>query len=144
MINQYTMFKEKSTSTTEKQVSTSATLISNGTTLNGDVKSDNDLRIDGTIFGNVTSSAKIVVGPTGYVEGNINGQQADITGKVKGNITVSELLQLRGQSNVHGNIHAAKLQIEPTANFNGQCQMGNMANIVQMGVNELAAAAETR
>src|SRR5215208_8151096 len=108
--------KEKSSSATG--FPNSATLISSGTILKGDVKSENDLRIDGTIHGNITSSAKIVVGPSGFVEGNIEGANADITGKVKGNITVKELLQLREKSNVEGNIIAVKLQVDPAAVFN--------------------------
>ena len=121
----------------------SATLISAGTTLNGDITSDNDLRIDGTIRGNVYSTAKIIIGSTGLVEGNIDGQQADITGKVVGNIPVKELLQLKGQCNVQGNIIAEKLQIEPTATFNGQCQMaGKNTATVQKKKNEQLADAK--
>lgn len=122
--------KEKNLSFSEKSTPGSATLISAGTVLRGNVKSDSDLRIDGTIQGNVSSSAKIVVGPTGFVEGSIEGANADITGKVKGNITVKELLQLREKSNVEGNIIAAKLQVDPAAVFNGKCQMGTQAGSV--------------
>jgi cytoskeletal protein CcmA (bactofilin family) len=118
--------KEKNAGLSEK-LSNSATLISEGTILRGDVKSENDLRIDGTIHGNVISSAKIVIGPNGFIEGNVDGKQADITGKVVGDISVREVLQLRGQSNVKGNIHAVTLQIDPTAIFNGQCHMGAQA-----------------
>ncbi|MBO9682397.1 MAG: polymer-forming cytoskeletal protein [Flavisolibacter sp.] len=125
--------KEKASAYSEKTNSNSATLISPGTSLKGDVRSENDLRIDGTIHGNVYSSAKIIVGPSGFVEGNIEGAYADITGKVAGNITVKELLQLRGESYVQGNISAVKLQIDPTAVFNGKCQMGtNTGNVVIM------------
>ena len=135
------MFNKEKTSTTDRTPANSATLISAGTTLIGDVTSDNDLRIDGTIRGNVYSTSKIIIGSTGAVEGNIDGNQADVTGKVLGNITVKELLQLKGQCNVQGNIVAGKLQIEPTAIFNGQCQMGPVAtNIVQMKNNELQPA----
>jgi len=122
--------KEKNLSFSEKSTPGSATLISSGTVLRGNVKSDSDLRIDGTIHGNVSSSAKIVVGPSGYVEGNIEGANADVTGKVKGNITVKELLQLREKSDVEGNIIAVKLQVDPAATFNGKCQMGAQAGSV--------------
>ena len=135
------MFSKDKINSAAEKIGSSATLISAGTILKGDVKSENDLRIDGTIHGNVISSAKIVVGPTGFVEGNINGKQADVTGKVHGNITVKELLQLRDQCNVQGNINAATLQIDPSAIFNGQCQMGvqiSKASVVQMS--ELDAA----
>jgi cytoskeletal protein CcmA (bactofilin family) len=110
------------------------TLISAGTTLKGDISSNSDLRIDGTIIGNIHSTAKIVIGSSGVVEGDISGNQADIVGKVSGNIRTKELLQLRGESVVSGNLYAGKLQVEPTATFNGQCHMG--ANIVEMSNNE--------
>lgn len=101
-----------------------ATLVSAGTTLKGDISSNSDLRIDGTIIGNVSSTAKIVIGANGSVEGNITGAQADIVGKVTGNINTKDLLQLRGECVVKGNLYAGKLQVEPTAVFNGQCHMG--------------------
>ena len=105
-----------------------ATLVSAGTTLKGDISSNSDLRIDGTIIGNVNSASKIVIGANGSVEGNITGNQADIVGKVTGNIKTKDLLQLRGDCVVKGNLYAGKLQVEPTAIFNGQCHMGTAAN----------------
>jgi cytoskeletal protein CcmA (bactofilin family) len=111
-----------------------ATLISAGTVLKGDISSSSDLRIDGTVIGNIKSGSKIIVGSSGVVEGDIMGNQADITGKVSGNIKAKELLQLRGECLVTGNIYAGKLQVEPSATFNGQCHMG--ANIVEMSSNE--------
>ncbi len=117
--------KEKNTVSTERINGKSATLISAGTTLTGDLQSDGDLRIDGTIKGNVTSASKVIIGATGFVEGLVTGLQADVSGKVSGNIEVKELLQLREQCVVDGNISAGKLQIEPTAVFNGQCKMNN-------------------
>jgi cytoskeletal protein CcmA (bactofilin family) len=116
-----------------------ATLISAGTTIKGDISSNSDLRIDGTIVGNISSSAKIVIGSSGVVEGDISGNQADIVGKVSGNIRAKEILQLRGECVVTGNLYAGKLQVEPSATFNGQCHMG--ANIVEMIKDEPQTAA---
>jgi cytoskeletal protein CcmA (bactofilin family) len=104
-------------------VSTSASLIGAGTTMKGDITSSGDLRIDGTLVGNIHCSAKVVIGANGNVQGDINGQTADIMGKVTGTIKVKDLLQLKGGSLLNGNIEAGKLQIEPTANFNGGCHM---------------------
>lgn len=137
------MFNKDKAPAIEKTSSSSATLISAGTTLQGDVKSDTDLRIDGTVHGNVTCASKIIIGPSGFIEGHVNAAHADITGKVVGNITVKELLQLRGNSNVQGNIHAAKLQIDPTAIFNGQCQMGvPAASVVKMSEPDVQSKAK--
>ena len=145
------MFNKDKSPNSEKQFSSSATLISAGTVLKGDIISENDLRIDGTVKGNIKSSAKIIIGATGFIEGNIEGGNADITGKVQGNIVVKEFLQLRSECNVIGNLTAAKLQIDPTATFNGQCKMGtsvatstSKASIVQMSSTDVQPAAEAK
>ncbi|MET0393749.1 MAG: polymer-forming cytoskeletal protein [Chitinophagaceae bacterium] len=112
------------------------TLIGSGTTLKGDIHSNSDLRIDGTLIGNVHSSAKVVIGANGVVEGDISGNQADINGKVSGNVRTRDLLQLRGDCNIKGNLYAGKLEVEPSAVFNGECHMGT--NVVEM--NSVTAA----
>jgi cytoskeletal protein CcmA (bactofilin family) len=125
------MFNQKSKSETFSETAApgtgSATIIAAGTTLKGDITSNGDIRIDGTLQGNVQCQAKVVIGANGTVDGDITGQQADIMGKVTGTIKVKELLQLKGGSHVHGNLYAGKLQIEPSANFNGQCHMNTAA-----------------
>jgi len=104
------------------------TLVGAGTTVKGDISSNSDLRIDGTVIGNIHCTAKVVIGANGVVEGDISGNQADIIGKVTGNIKAKDLLQLRGDSTVTGNLYAEKLQVEPSATFNGQCHMGATSN----------------
>ena len=119
------MFNSKSKSETAESVvpSGSATIIGSGTSLKGDITSSGDLRIDGTLVVNIICSSKIIIGANGVVEGDISGQQADIMGKVSGTIKVKELLQLKSNCQVNGNLYSAKLQIEPAASFNGQCHM---------------------
>jgi len=129
------------TTTNGNSGSVGATLISSDTTLKGDLSSSNDLRIDGTIIGNIKSNAKVIVGASGVVEGDIISTQADIVGKVSGNIRAKDILQLRGDCVVNGNLYAGKLQVEPTATFNGQCHMG--ANIVDMGNNSTGSSTST-
>jgi len=138
------MFNQKSKSENQVEQKTTtptggATIIAAGTSLKGDMNSTGDIRIDGSLEGNIHCSAKVVIGSNGSVSGDINGQQADIMGKVTGTIRVKELLQLKGGSQVQGNLHAAKLQIEPSANFNGQCHMtGSDKPVVAATSNGLA------
>jgi len=122
------MFKNNTTTMSNEKTNggNGATLISAGTTVKGDISSNSDLRIDGTIIGNVNSASKIIIGDSGKVEGDISSNQADIVGKVSGNIKTKDLVQLRGECVINGNVYAGKLQVEPTATFNGQCHMGNI------------------
>lgn len=124
------MFNSKSKSSFDATNSNASTMIGSGTTITGDMQSNGDIRIDGTLKGNLKGKAKIIVGADGVVDGNIEGLSADIMGRVNGVIKVQELLFLHGKTEVHGDIYAGKLQVEPTAVFNGNCHMG--ANIVEL------------
>ena len=102
----------------------SINLIGAGTVINGEVISNGDVRVDGTVVGSVSSKGKVVIGSTGNVEGEIVCQNADVSGKISGNISVAEILSLKATANVIGDIIASKLSIEPGANFMGSCSMG--------------------
>lgn len=111
--------------------SSSINLIGTGTIINGEVISNGDIRVDGTVVGSVSSKGKVVIGSTGNVEGEIVCQNADVSGKISGNISVAEILSLKATANLIGDIIASKLSIEPGANFMGSCSMGGMVkNIV--------------
>jgi cytoskeletal protein CcmA (bactofilin family) len=126
------MFNKNSKTENEKStMPTGTSLIGTGTTITGDIVSNGDVRIDGVLKGNIRGTAKILIGQDGIVEGDIEGQQADIMGRVEGRISVKELLNLRSNAIIKGDIRAGKLQIEPTVVFNGQCQMGE-ASVVEM------------
>ncbi|HEX5668105.1 MAG TPA: polymer-forming cytoskeletal protein [Chitinophagaceae bacterium] len=126
------MFNKNSKTENEKStMPTGTSLIGTGTTITGDIVSNGDVRIDGVLKGNIRGTAKILIGQDGVVEGDIEGQQADIMGRVEGRISVKELLNLRSNAIIKGDIRAGKLQIEPTVVFNGQCQMGE-ASVVEM------------
>jgi cytoskeletal protein CcmA (bactofilin family) len=110
-------------------------LIGTGTVIKGNIVSNGDVRIDGKLVGNISGGAKVLIGADGVVEGDIEGQQADVLGTVTGRISVSELLNLRGKAVIQGDIRAGKLQIEPTVTFNGKCQMGQAA-VVDMSAED--------
>jgi cytoskeletal protein CcmA (bactofilin family) len=100
-------------------------IIGNGTTLKGDIISDGDFRIDGTLIGSITSKAKVIIGTTGVIEGEIKCLNGDFSGTIKANVLATELLSLKASSKLYGNIHVGKLSIEPGAQFSGNCKMEN-------------------
>jgi len=100
-------------------------IIAPGTTLNGDIVTSGDCRIDGTVKGNVSSNAKIIIGKNGSLEGEVKCKSIDIEGFVKANINATDLLTLKSTANLAGNIHVGKIAIEPGANFMGSCTMQN-------------------
>ena len=98
-------------------------LISSGTEITGDVNCNGDIRIDGTLNGNLNTKGKVVIGETGRAQGEVTCKNADISGKIEGKIIVSELLSLKPSSLISGDIVTNKLAIEPGAKFTGNCNM---------------------
>ena len=113
--------------------STSVNLLGAGTTIEGDIKSNGDIRIDGNLIGSLNTKGKLVIGSTGSVDGEIVCQNADISGNVKGKITIHELLSLKSTSKLTGDIVTNKLAIEPGANFSGTCSMGAVIKDIKHG-----------
>jgi cytoskeletal protein CcmA (bactofilin family) len=102
---------------------TTINLISNGTDITGDIKSTGDIRIDGSLTGNLNTKGKVVIGPTGKVKGEVYCKNSEVSGMVDGKICVGQLLTLKISSKIVGDITTYKLSIEPGAKFTGNCKM---------------------
>ena len=120
------MFNKNSDTAKPEGGTSSINLIGAGTVVEGDIKSNGDLRIDGNVIGNIVSKSKVVVGATGSIDGNVTSQNADVSGSIKGKVTVNELLFLKSSANIQGDIITGKLVVEVGATFTGTCNMGPM------------------
>lgn len=103
--------------------STTINLISTGTEITGDIRSQGDIRIDGELIGNLSTKGKVVIGSTGKVKGEVICKNSEVSGEIKGKINVSQLLTLKTSSRINGDIVTNKLSIEPGARFTGNCNM---------------------
>lgn len=98
-------------------------LLCEGTVILGDIKTKNDIRIDGMIKGRIVTSGRLVVGSSAKIEGNIDCANVDVMGVVHGDIQASGMVTLKSTGRVGGNICSGQISIEPGASFNGNCQM---------------------
>ncbi len=130
----FQQLKNKAVSTFQHEIgSGSINIINNGTVIEGEIKSNGDIRIDGTIRGSVTSKSKVVIGATGVVEGDVHCQSADISGSITGKTTVVEMLFLKSHARINGDIHTGKLVVEVGASFTGNCNMGPTIKDIKHG-----------
>lgn len=111
-------------------------IINAGTTITGDLNSEGDMRIDGTVKGYVTSKARLVLGNTCRVEGDIKAVNLELSGEVNGNIYVTELLTIKATAKINGDIVSNKLIIEAGAEFNGNCSMREQKNVLKKVITE--------
>ena len=104
---------------------TTINLISNGTEITGDIKSNGDIRVDGSLTGNLNTKGKVVIGPTGKIKGEVLCKNSEVSGIIEGKISVGQLLNLKASSKILGDIATSKLSIEPGASFTGTCKMSD-------------------
>ena len=86
-----------------------------GTKVEGDIQSKSDIRIDGHIKGSLKCEAKVIVGPTGGIEGEVTCKNAEIEGRFQGTMNVEDLLTIKEKANVNGQIRYGKLVVQPGA-----------------------------
>jgi cytoskeletal protein CcmA (bactofilin family) len=100
-------------------------LISYGTDIVGDIKSNGDIRIDGSLVGSLNTKGKVVIGTTGKINGEVTCKNLEVSGNIEGKVTISQLLSLKASSKILGDIATSKLSIEPGARFSGNCKMND-------------------
>lgn len=98
------------------------TVLGANSTLRGDLKSQANVRLDGTFEGNLEIEGNVLVGETGKVRADINAKNVVIAGAVRGNVTGNKVQLLR-TSRVWGDISAAAITTEEGAFIDGKITM---------------------
>ena len=95
------------------------------TIVEGKVRTEGSIRIDGRLVGDVVAKANAAIGINGSVDGSVTARNVSVAGKVQGTVTATEKLVLEGKSILRGDIRAARLVIDEGAVFDGQCAMSS-------------------
>lgn len=99
------------------------TIIGKGTTLDGNMKVQNSVRVDGKIIGNIRATDTVVIGKEGVIEGSVHSKDLLLAGRVKGNVVAAGKVFLESKSLIQGDIKASRLVVDDGAQFDGKCSM---------------------
>jgi cytoskeletal protein CcmA (bactofilin family) len=89
-------------------------------TIKGDIRSDEDMQIDGQMEGRLDlGQHRLTVTPNGQVQANITAREVDVHGVVKGNVEAAERIIIRKNSKLIGDLKMASVVIEDGAYFKG-------------------------
>ena len=117
------MFSDNKKNQMAPEDSTQQNIIAKDTKIVGDIVSKGPFRIDGQVEGNVRTQGKVVVGKSGFVNGTIEGTNADFEGSFTGKLKLSGTLSLKPTAYIQGEVEVGKLAVEPGATFNATCNM---------------------
>lgn len=136
------MFAQEKKNRPSSELSKEQNKIAHGTKLKGDIEAEGCFRIDGIVEGTIKTPAKVVIGKDGFVNGELECENADIEGKFTGSLKISGTLSLRSTAYVEGDSVVGKLAVEPGATFNATCTMRGAMKAISNGKTEQRAKEE--
>lgn len=107
------------TAASSKQIDT---LIAEQCTLEGDLTTQNSIKVDGRIQGTLRAEGRAIIGETGVVKGDVHAVDLLVLGRLEGNVH-AQRLHLHASAQIHGNIEAETLQVDPGARYQGSVTM---------------------
>lgn len=99
------------------------TIISAGVIIEGKLTSNGNVRVDGSVNGDIAANGNVTVGENGEVNGEIHAEAIVIGGKVIGTVSSKDKLTLEGKAVLKGDILTKILVVEAGAQFDGQSKM---------------------
>jgi cytoskeletal protein CcmA (bactofilin family) len=99
------------------------TIVSAGMRIEGELKSNGNIKIDGLVTGKVHTSQDLEVGPNAQIDADLIASNAIIAGIIKGNVTIKNSLEILSTGKILGNVSCSALAIQSGAYFNGACRM---------------------
>jgi cytoskeletal protein CcmA (bactofilin family) len=100
-----------------------STVIGAGITIEGEVTSEEDVLVQGTVRGKLTAKDGVVIEQGGAVEADIVAGPVSCAGAVTGNINSSDRVDLQSSAKVVGNVKATRITIADGAQFKGNVDM---------------------
>jgi cytoskeletal protein CcmA (bactofilin family) len=98
--------------------------IGKGITINGTIDNAERLVVEGIIeAGQITGLGELVVAAGGLFKGDVEVDEADISGVIDGTLTVRRLLTVRSAGQVLGTARCKRLAVEDGGQIQGRIEM---------------------
>jgi cytoskeletal protein CcmA (bactofilin family) len=110
-----------------------AAVIGASINIDGDVRGDEDLLIEGEVSGTVQlKNNSLTIGPQGKVRADVYAHSIYVDGYLEGDLFGSERVHIRKSAQVKGNVTSPRVSVEDGAKFKGAIEMDPQAaqNIV--------------
>lgn len=102
---------------------TSKNVLGSDVEIKGNIKFTGELTFEGKLDGEVQTDGTLHLGDSAVVNGNITAQSVVVRGKINGNITAKDKIEIKGKTELFGDIRATKLAIEEGVTFVGKTEV---------------------
>ena len=123
----HNIIKHNSESLKEIDNSKHNLMIGEGVTINGNIKSDNEVIIQGSVEGDIQCNS-ITIDNSGNLKGKIKAENMTVKGKVEGEININNLLEIKSKGNASGKIFYGGIQIDEEGKLAGEINFKDSNN----------------
>ncbi len=122
------------------------TLIAEGSLFEGNLTCSTSTRIDGRLQGKLTGENTVIVGETGFIDGEVHAHEVVVYGKIEG-VIESKRMEIKHTGSVEGDTFIDSLVVEEGGVYNGRCSMSHTHESIYIeasgdNVKEIQPAAE--
>lgn len=97
--------------------------------MEGNIRSEGSIRIDGSFKGDIHTTGRVVIGASGRVDGRVDCMDCESEGLVIGELRVAGLLSLKATSRVDGEIQYGRMAVEAGAQVVGTCRLDDASEM---------------
>jgi cytoskeletal protein CcmA (bactofilin family) len=115
-------------SSAPRSASTGHAVIGASIHIDGDVRGEEDLLIEGEVNGTVQlKNNSLTIGPQGKVRADVYAHSVYVDGYLEGDLYGSERVHIRKSAQVRGNVTSPRVSLEDGAKFKGSIEMDPQA-----------------
>ena len=85
----------------------------------GDIRSDEELYMDGELEGTIEVRHRLTIGPNGKIKANVKANEVVVRGSIQGNVEAMDRISIMNGASIVGDVKTAGIVIEDGAYFKG-------------------------
>jgi cytoskeletal protein CcmA (bactofilin family) len=107
----------------DDQIATPTSILGRNSRIEGDINGNESVLIEGTLKGSLKVDGDIIIGASGRVEAELEGNNIFIHGTVSGNVVARQHLEIESSGKMSGDITAGSIDIKEGSSFEGRSRM---------------------
>ncbi|MEY4546336.1 MAG: hypothetical protein RL685_2531 [Pseudomonadota bacterium] len=98
-------------------------LVGAGLIVEGELTTDEEVVVEGTVRGTLTTGDSLSIGSEGIVEADVRAGSVVVAGQLTGNVSARQRVDIQAGGRLIGDVKAGRLTIADGASFRGNVDM---------------------
>ena len=97
--------------------------VSKGTVIKGNISTDANVSVAGTIHGDIVTKATVIIEKNGLINGNVHAKNVIVKGKIKGNVQSDGKVDVIKKGEIDGHVYAPEVNVDEDSLVKGETKL---------------------